>query len=862
MLRTGWSACALAVGWAACGVTPGRGQALVRDERPGGAPRAVIAVVNRAACGNCHVIPGVPGADGEVGPSLAEAGKVAGTRKLDLEAKAYIRESIVDPDAFAASDDYGVGIMPGKFGKTLSAEDLTTLVDYLATLDGTQARSAESVQPRPEAITREPARPRQTPVQPVPATGPAAVKAQVALGKLLFFDRRLSASNALSCASCHQPDRAFTDGQALSLGYPGTALFRNTPTVLNLNGQAATYWDGRLDGSDLATVVRDHLTEPFFMASDGRLLVERMKQAPAYVERFGNAYGSEPSFGLILQAVAAYLGSLQSRPTPLDRYLGGETGAISAQASAGKALFEGKARCASCHAGPMFRDGQYYDLGLPTPPDLLADPERAVTFRRFFRGLGTPNYRNLTSDPGHFVVRMAEADRGKFRTPSLREVSRTAPYMHDGSLGSLAAVVRFYNEAHGPELLPLGLTATEQAQLVAFLETLSSVPEPVEVPDLPEYALLPLGQPGSPFASPTTSEAPEPPRTPRPVGVLPPPPVPHDNPTTPAKVALGKWLYFDPRISADGATSCNTCHPASTGYTARTAISMGGTGTSHWRNASTLYNVAHFENFNWDGARTTIEEQNEGAWTGAVASNIDPEIAEERLFQIPGYVDRFRDVFGTPYPTWPDALRAVAAYQRTLTSRNVPFDNYLRGDDAAIPPEAQRGYDLFQHKAGCIQCHNGPLLSDRSYHRLGVPQSPDFATNPNKQIAFRFEQVSKGVTRAIYDAVSADLGLFYVTKRPGDAGKFRTPSLRELKYTYPYMHDGALKTLPDVVDFYNAGGGKNPDGLSLLPLLGLTAGEKADLVAFLESLSGDPLKDKAPDLPPYGPTPATLEIRR
>ena len=859
MLGSGWFSIVVVV--AGCWVNPATGQALVRDAPPGDAPRAVISIVNRAACGNCHVIPGVPGADGEVGPSLAEVGKVAATRKPDLTPKAYIRESIVDPDAFAASDDYAVGIMPGKFAKTLTDQDLTTLVDYLATLDGTKTKAVEPISTRPEPIPRS-ARESQPPVKPVQAQGQAAVEAQVALGKLLFFDRRLSASNALSCASCHQPDRAFTDGRAMSLGYPGTALFRNTPTLLNLAEQEATYWDGRLDGSDLATVVRDHLTEPFFMASDGRLLVERLKQAPAYVERFATAYGSEPSFGLILKAVAAYLGSLQAHDPPLDRYLGGEKGAISDQAIAGKALFEGKARCASCHVGPMLRDGQSHNLALPTPPDFLADPERAATFRRFFRGLGTPNYRNLASDPGHLVVRFADADRGKFQTPSLREVSRTAPYMHDGGLRTLADVVSFYNDANGPELRPLGLSDTEQAQLVAFLETLASKPVKVDEPDLPEYALLPLGRPESPFTTASTFEAPEPPRTPRPVAILPPPPEPLDNPTTPAKVALGKLLYFDPRISADGATSCNTCHPSGTGYTARTAISMGGTGTSHWRNASTLYNVAHLESFNWDGARTTIEEQNDGAWTGALAGNIDPGLAEERLFQIPEYRDRFRGVFGIPYPTWPAALRAVAAYQRTLNSRNVPFDNYLRGDDAAITPEAKRGYALFQNKAGCIQCHDGPLFSDRSYHRLGVPQSPDFQTNPNKQIAFRFEQVANGVTRSTYETVSIDLGLYYVTKRPGDAGKFRTPSLRELKHTYPYMQDGVFRTLPAVVDFYNGGGGKNPDGSPILPLLGLNRGEMADLVAFLESLSGDPLKDKSPDLPPYGPTPATLETRR
>jgi cytochrome c peroxidase len=793
----------------------------------------------------------VAGADGEVGPDLTKLGTVAGTRKPKTTAKEYIRESILDPDAFVAPGGFEKGVMPRKFGKTLSEDDLNKLVDFLASLGVETPKGGDMA--RPKLVRARPAEATTTPFAPSPLK--LGTDEQIALGKALFFDRRLSASNALSCASCHRPDKAFTDGLPVSIGYPGTALFRNTPTLLNVSHVKGVYWDGRMSGADLASVVRDHLTEPFFMAADGRLLIERMKQVPEYVELFKVAYGVEPDFGGILKALAAYIGSLGSPPAPFDRYVKGEEKSLSADAVAGMKLFEGKARCATCHPGPLFTDHQFHDLGLRTDPNLFDDPERHATFRRFFRGLGTPNYRNLTDDAGRFVVAMNERDRGKFRTPMLREVGRTAPYMHDGRFETLEAVVDFYDRGGGERqragLKPLKLTDDEKRQVVAFLKSLSSDPVTIVTPELPDYTLMALGKdvPVPVF----DAKAPVVSGKPRPITPLPVPPEPKDNPATKEKVALGRLLYFDPRMSADGATSCNTCHPAHTGYTARTAISMGGTGTSHWRNASTLYNVAYFEKFNWDGARGSIEDQNDGAWSGAVAGNVDADLAEERLAQVPDYRTRFKAVFGEEYPTWANALRAVAAFQRTLNSTNVPFDAFLKGDDKAIVEAAKRGYKLFTGKANCVQCHDGALLSDDRYHNLGVPPSPDFLNSPNKQITFRFEQASNGVPRQMYESARDDLGLYYVTKRPGDIGKFRTASLRELKHTAPYMHNGVFKTLPEVIDFYDQGGGKHPNKSPLLGPLKLTKEEKADLLALLESLSGDPLTDKPPPLPLYGP---------
>ena len=292
-------------------------------------------------------------------------------------------------------------------------------------------------------------------------------------------------------------------------------------------------------------------------------------------------------------------------------------------------------------------------------------------------------------------------------------------------------------------------------------------------------------------------------------------------------------------------------HPPATGWGVSAALSFGYPGTAHWRNASTLLNVAYYTKLNWDGAKKSIESQNEGAWTGAIAGNLDPVMAEERLAQIPGYVERFRSVFGKPWPLFDDALRAVAAYQRTLVTRDTPFDAYISGDAGAMSPSAFRGLALFEGKAGCIACHNGPLVSDQSFYALGVPMHPDFNSNPLRQITFRYQNWVKGSTEAGYRGATADEGLYYVTKQLSDREKFRTPSLRDSCYTAPYMHNGVLETLRDVVQFYDQGGGEGPNKDARIRPLGLGVHERADLVAFLEALCGEPITDDSPELPAY-----------
>jgi len=324
---------------------------------------------------------------------------------------------------------------------------------------------------------------------PLPAAkAPAAGKAE--LGKLLFFDKWLSGDRTMSCASCHDPKKGWGDGEPLSKAYPGSKYFRNAKSLLNMRYARYFHWDGRLTGSDRATMVRDQITETHFLNMDGRLMLERLKQIPKYDAMFKQHMGGEPSFGRTLKAVAAFMETLVSKNVPFD------TGAMNDQAKAGLVLFKGKAGCATCHNGPMFSDYKPHALGVPDNPDILNDPMRHFTMRSVLKYLGMPNFENVKVDPGYFIISKENKDRGKFVTPTLREVSRTAPYMHNGMLATLEDVVEFYNKGGGTHpnkdaaLKPLGLSADEKTALVEFLKALSGDEIVVEVPTLPEMKTI------------------------------------------------------------------------------------------------------------------------------------------------------------------------------------------------------------------------------------------------------------------------------------------------------------------------------------------------------------------------------------
>jgi len=335
-----------------------------------------------------------------------------------------------------------------------------------------------------------------------------------------------------------------------------------------------------------------------------------------------------------------------------------------------------------------------------------------------------------------------------------------------------------------------------------------------------------------------------------PLAPLPPPPIPADNPMTPEKVELGKKLFWDGRLSGNGTMGCVACHLPDLGWGTGSPISFGYPGTQHWRNSQTVLNSAYYNKLFFEGSTTSLEGQGPDAAEGAVAGNGDPALMEMRLRFVPEYVRAFKQVFGTEWPNYDQAWLAVAAFERTIVTdtKKVPFDKYLAGEKAAMSDSAKRGMELFNGKAGCLSCHNGALASDQKYYNIGVPTAPEFADDPLYQITLRWELYQKGVPEDVYRDGALDLGLYHVTKRPEDKGKFRTPSLRELRWTGPFMHNGVYETIAQVVDFYDAGGGKgNTAGLKPL---GLADAEKADLVAFLEALSMDePLLMDEPELP-------------
>ncbi len=325
-----------------------------------------------------------------------------------------------------------------------------------------------------------------------------------------------------------------------------------------------------------------------------------------------------------------------------------------------------------------------------------------------------------------------------------------------------------------------------------------------------------------------------------------PPPIPADNPQTPAKVELGKLLFFDPRLSGDATISCASCHEPSAGWGLPDGLSMGYPGTVHWRNSHTIVNTAYYGKLFWAGKAKSLEAEAKAAATGAVGGNGESDVMEARLAFIPEYRKRFKAVFGGEYPRINDAWKAIAAFERTLVQTDTPIDKYLKGDKSALSKKQLRGMKLFIGKANCVQCHNGPLASNERYYNLGVPPSPRWNDDGLAQITFRYEQYAKGSTQAMYRKIKDDAGLYYSTKQKSDMGKFRVPSLRYTKYTATYMHNGTLETLKDVVEFYNAGGGKNDftDGTmgknktKRLKPLGLSKQQIDDLVAFIEAFSG------------------------
>ncbi len=335
-------------------------------------------------------------------------------------------------------------------------------------------------------------------LQPLPEFKPPAKPAVVELGKHLFFDTRLSGDWGVSCASCHDPAKGWGDGQALSNGYSSTLYFRNAPSLLNAKYRNRLMWDGRLDGADMGTLVRDMITEAHTMNMDGRLAQERLKQVPEYVAMWEQAMGKgkDPYGPAMFNVIGEFVKSIESFYAPFDCYKAGDEAALSAEAKRGYDLFKGKAGCVACHNGPIGSDGQFHRTGVPENPAILQDPLRSITLLRHYATSGLPNYMNARSDVGYQAISKDPNDAGKFQTAPLRDLAHTAPYMHNGMFATLKDVIGFYNQGGGQnsELKPLQLSPSEQADLQAFLLSLSGDAVVVKAPKLPDFAPRTFGK--------------------------------------------------------------------------------------------------------------------------------------------------------------------------------------------------------------------------------------------------------------------------------------------------------------------------------------------------------------------------------
>lgn len=296
-------------------------------------------------------------------------------------------------------------------------------------------------------------------------------------------------------------------------------------------------------------------------------------------------------------------------------------------------------------------------------------------------------------------------------------------------------------------------------------------------------------------------------------------PAPPDNQITPDRVALGKALFFDPRLSGSNSISCATCHNPGLGWSDAQPTAVG-VGTKHLgRNTPTILNSAYNSTQFWDGRAATLEEQALGpiADPGEMDQNLAQLVV--KLSGIKGYQPFFEAAYPGEGITEKTMAKALATFQRTVVSTEAPFDRWVKGDAAAMSDAAVRGFQLFEGKGNCVACHSGFNFTDNSFHNLGVRH---FDEDPG-----RYKVRPVAILR----------------------GAFKTPTLRDIELTSPYMHDGSVNTLRDVVAFYN-GGGKIKDNLSPeIKPLNLTEQEMDDLVAFMRTLTGEARPVTMPRLP-------------
>jgi cytochrome c peroxidase len=295
-------------------------------------------------------------------------------------------------------------------------------------------------------------------------------------------------------------------------------------------------------------------------------------------------------------------------------------------------------------------------------------------------------------------------------------------------------------------------------------------------------------------------------------------PAPRKNPITPQKIALGQKLFFDPRLSGSGAISCATCHNPGLAWGDGLPRGIGHMGTQLGRRSPTILDVAYGEPYFWDGRAATLEEQAKGPLASKAEMNMQAESAIGRIASMPGYQEGFTQAFPGQAISLDTIAAAIATYERTVVSAEAPFDRWVKGDEASVSESAKRGFVLFSGKANCAICHAGWRMTDDGFHDIGLTD----ADRGRAAIAPGIEQLEHA---------------------------FKTPTLRDVNRRAPYMHDGSMPTLAAVIDHYDAGFVRRSSLDTQMRPLGLSPQEKADLLAFLDTLTGTATPATIPVLP-------------
>lgn len=312
---------------------------------------------------------------------------------------------------------------------------------------------------------------------------------------------------------------------------------------------------------------------------------------------------------------------------------------------------------------------------------------------------------------------------------------------------------------------------------------------------------------------------------------------------TPEKVKLGEKLFLEPRLSANNAVSCSTCHLPDKGFVDGLATSVGVDPKQHTqRNSPTVLNAMFNASQFWDGRSATLEDQAKLPILNPIEMGMkSPEEVVAKVRAIPEYAEAFRKIYGRDV-TYDDLANAIASFERTQFSGNAPFDEFIMGNSKALSDSAKRGWALFNGKARCSDCHAGnaanPLFSDGKFHNIGIAaHKQDFDQLAAEGLRVVQTGNEKQIDELAIQSKFTELGRFLVTKRQNDIGSFKTPTLRNIGITGPYMHDGSLTTLWDVMDHYNKGGVHNRFLDGGIQALGLTEKEIDDVVAFLFTLT-------------------------